>query len=78
MTKDNVIKKNLTDSQRRAIYQSLLKKSINGKLPIGSMTDLAHQFSTSRRTISRIWKRGRETSTNLFTPGNVDGRKKGN
>ena len=78
VAKSKGIKRNLTDAERNAVYQSLLLRSENGKIPYGTFSLLAKKFKTSRRTITRIWKRGRETSRNEFVPGNVNSRKKGN
>ncbi len=78
MTKGVGIKRDLTDAHRRAIYQVLLRKLTNGILPHGAIKETAKRFNTSTRTISRVWKRGRESSSKDFlTPGSVESRKKG-
>lgn len=64
--------KNLTDDERRAIYQHLLAKSVNCKLPRGSITNAANRWNKSRYTIHRIWKRGQESRNSSNSPGNVD------
>ncbi|KAL7158342.1 hypothetical protein ABFS83_02G136600 [Erythranthe nasuta] len=48
--------KNLSNDKRRAIYNILLQKSINGKLKRGVTKMVALQFSVSLRTVQRIWK----------------------
>jgi hypothetical protein len=54
-------KKNLSNEIRRAIYESLLEKSTEGRLKRGVTKSVATQFSVSIRTVQRIWKRGKES-----------------
>lgn len=59
-------KKNLTNKQRIAIFQDLLKECENGKLKRGKLGTLATLFGVSTKTISRIWSRGKWFITNGF------------
>lgn len=68
-------RKDLTNSEREAVYHRLLQLSINGKLPRGSITQTAAQFDVSRDTIHRIWKRGQESTSSPSFPANVSNRK---
>ena len=63
--------KQLSNSDRTAVYQHLLTISDNGKLPRGSITDTAEKYNVSRLTIHRIWKRGNESTTQSGTPACV-------
>jgi hypothetical protein len=54
--------KNLTNEQRRIIYEKLLGASINGHLPRQAMSNAADQFFVHRSTIKRIWDRGQWSS----------------
>lgn len=78
MASNKTRKRNLTNPERQALFQELLKRSKDGKLQHGTIRETATRFNISERTVSRIWKRGSETATNYLTPGNVDSRKKGN
>ena len=46
----------LRNDERIAIYESLLLKSVDGKLKQRVTKMVASQFSVSRSTIQRIWK----------------------
>ena len=46
----------LSNDERRAIYESLLLKNVDGKLKQGVTKMVASQFSVSMLTIQRIWK----------------------
>jgi len=54
--------KQLNNAERTAVYQRPLGLSKNGKLPHGSITETAERYGVSRDTISRIWKRGKDSS----------------
>lgn len=71
----NMTRKDLTNTERQAAYQKLLRISRNGKLPHGSITQTAQEFNVSRLTIHRLWKRGQESSSNPRVPANVNSRK---
>ncbi|KAI3901062.1 hypothetical protein MKW92_028946 [Papaver armeniacum] len=66
-------KKNLTDEQRLAIYQFLLKEGNDGRLKKGSASSAAKLFSTSTTTVSRIWKRSK-VCLELSLPVDVSSR----
>ena len=70
--------KNLSNNQRNAIYDHLLEKTVNGKLPRGSMTSASTIFNVSRSTIYRIWKRGKSSRVSSTSNANVDSRIKAN
>lgn len=50
-------RKNLTNPQRQAICEALLKWSQNGKLKKGCLVEVAALFSITVKTVTRIWKR---------------------
>lgn len=53
--------KNLTEGQRRAVYEFLLGRFEHGKLQYGALKAVANEFGVSSRTINRVWTRGRES-----------------
>ncbi|XP_028193314.1 uncharacterized protein LOC114378929 [Glycine soja] len=55
--------KMLSNEERITIYQLLLQKSVDGKLPQGVKESVASSFSVCRKTIDRIWKRAKESET---------------
>lgn len=55
------VKKDLTNEERAIVFQILLEKSINGKIPHGSVSPLASKYGVHKATIWRIWKRGRDS-----------------
>ncbi|ETP35123.1 hypothetical protein F442_16632 [Phytophthora nicotianae P10297] len=50
-------KPNLTDIERKAIIDELLKLSDNGVLPLGVYVKVSLKFGCAPTTVSRIWKR---------------------
>lgn len=48
-------KRNLTDSERQAVLQTLLKKANDLKLPKGTIESTATELKVSGATVSRIW-----------------------
>ncbi|XP_026417526.1 uncharacterized protein LOC113313014 [Papaver somniferum] len=50
----------LKNEERVAVYQFLLRKSVNGKLKRGSYKIAARIFKTSYWTVQRIWQRAKE------------------
>ncbi len=69
-------KKELTNRQRQAILEYLLRVSINDKLPYGSLTKCAKLFNVSSRTIKRVWERANVKGNDVFTPLDVQSRSK--
>lgn len=65
-------KRELSNEQRRTIYDDLMLQSINGKLNKGVMKLTAEKFGISSQTISKIWHRGQNNS-----PSNVTSKKAG-
>ncbi|KAF0699580.1 Aste57867_9868 [Aphanomyces stellatus] len=51
--------RNLSDVDRRMIYERLLEISVDGKLPRGSFVKAALHVSCHARTISRLWDQAR-------------------
>ncbi|MFI5421594.1 MAG: hypothetical protein ACHQ1H_11555 [Nitrososphaerales archaeon] len=70
-------KKNLTDSQRRGVYEFLLTRSKNGALQSGSLKATAAQFGVTTRTISNIWSRGKASVANGSVSADVSSRIRG-
>ncbi|KAJ0028852.1 hypothetical protein Pint_35022 [Pistacia integerrima] len=70
----HVSRKNLTNEQRQAIFESLLKRSVNGQLKKNITSEVAQLFSVSMRTVQRIWQRGKENEV-LDSSTNVSSRK---
>ncbi len=48
--------RNLTDDERLALYAHLLSKSVDSKLPYGSIKAAAEEFNVHPRTVNRVWK----------------------
>lgn len=51
-------KRNLTNQERQAIFEILVVESDNGKLSGALFSEIAASFSTTERTVRRIWARG--------------------
>ena len=71
-------RKNLTNDERKTIYEILLRLINNGEIKKGMFTNLAHQFFISSDTIRRVWAHGKEGidgDVSSQMQGNV-GRKK--
>ncbi len=66
--------RNLTNSERRAIYEYLLRKSDNGKLGYGAIATTSKYFKVCSKTVSNIWKRGNDSKENMTTGSNVDSK----
>lgn len=62
-----IAKKNLSNEERVDIFQTLLRKSENGKLKNGELSIVASSFGVCSKTISRIWKRGLRLMVNGST-----------
>jgi hypothetical protein len=67
-------KPNLTDLERRQIYQILSGCSFNGKLPKGIVSHLGSEFNVTPRTISRIWKQGQISITSGLPYADVESK----
>lgn len=70
--------KNLSNEERNAILQTLLVRSNNNKLPKGTIKDVAGEFKVSSKTISRIWARAGQCTSQGMKFANVNSRIKGN
>ncbi|KAH7835594.1 hypothetical protein Vadar_027734 [Vaccinium darrowii] len=53
-------KRNLSNHQRLAIYETLLMESVAGKLKRGVVKKVATLFSVDKKTVRRIWQRGKD------------------
>jgi hypothetical protein len=71
---NNSQKPNLTDLERRFIYQFLSERSHEGKLPKGIAAHLSSKFSVTPRTISRIWQQGQRSISDGLPYANVESR----
>lgn len=58
---------NLTDDQRRAVYEMVLTKLTNGRPVKGAFTEIGTSFNVHPKTVSRIWAAGQQSIAN----GNV-------
>ncbi|RHY89331.1 hypothetical protein DYB35_007833, partial [Aphanomyces astaci] len=54
-------KRKLSDSTRRAIYDTLLEINAAGKLTHGSYKKVAGMFKCHWKTVSRVWHRGHDS-----------------
>lgn len=71
------LKRNLTNEERQAVWESLLTNVVDGRLAQGTQKRLASQFQVSDRTIRSIWLAGKPSiGTNIAA--NVMSKKKGN
>ncbi len=68
---------NLTACQRTAIYEHILKQSVDGKPRHGSKKDIAATFGVNPVTITRIWKRSRASLADGAICADVSSKKKG-
>ncbi|KAF0705499.1 hypothetical protein AaE_014485 [Aphanomyces astaci] len=71
-------KRKLSDLERRAIYETLLGRSNNGRIAHGEYTTTAATFQCHWKTVARIWKRGQESLRNGSVVAVVNARFKGN
>lgn len=69
--------KELSDDERIALYQCLLAKSTDMKLPRGFMNETAEKFGVSKRTVQRIWKRRKDAKTETEVVKELRNRRKG-
>ena len=65
----------VSDSKREAILQMLLSHSTDRVLKYGTIKKTAEKFSLSCKTISRIWKRALDSSSDPCVPMNVASKK---
>lgn len=49
--------KDLTEEKRKSIVSFLINKSMNGVLPRNVVKEASEQFSSSKMTIYRLWKK---------------------
>ncbi|MFI5421695.1 MAG: hypothetical protein ACHQ1H_12070 [Nitrososphaerales archaeon] len=77
LAKELEVKKNFTNEERRAIYEFLLSRGIDGKLKFGSLKEAAKHFQCSSRTVSRVWHRGQQSIVNRSLAADVSARIRG-
>jgi DNA invertase Pin-like site-specific DNA recombinase len=71
-------KLNLSEDQRRGVFEMLLARSNNGKPLHGSKKDVAIHFGIHPRTVARIWKRGHDSLADGAVCADVSSQMKGN
>lgn len=69
--------KELTTAERQGIVYFLLCRREGGKLKKNAVNDAAAQFGVSRQTVSRLWKRARESLEQGNYEVDVSSRKPG-
>lgn len=69
--------KELTDRQRQAIFEDLLRSSNNGRLKRNSTTIIAAAYNVHIRTVQRVWQRAKRCWAQGI-PINVNGLKSKN
>ena len=70
-------KKDITDRQRRDIFEDLLRSSKNGKLKRNSTTIIAAKYNVHICTVQRVWQRAKKCWAHGIAI-NVDGLKPNN
>src|SRR5689334_9792145 len=68
---------NLTDEERRSVYERILANTQNGVPKKGCFARIASEFNCHFRTVSRIWHRGVESLMMGNVCADVSARKKG-
>ncbi len=66
----------LTDDERLALYDHLLSKSVNLKLPDASIRAAAEWFNVHPRTVTLIWKRRLYENDDVALMSAIGNRKK--
>ncbi|KAG9416123.1 hypothetical protein AC1031_021898 [Aphanomyces cochlioides] len=69
--------RNLTDSERRAVYDALLLRCDREKPRHGSMQAVAMEYGICSETVNRIWKRGQQSLAAGSVVADVDSKRKG-
>ena len=69
---------NLSFDNCQGLYMFLLERCKNGKLPYGCIKEAAAKFSTSTKTVNRVWRQGQQSSRDGSVPANVSSCKKEN
>ena len=64
-------RRNLTDIERRGIYQQLLERTENGVLPCTAYREVARRFGCNPRTVKRVWLCGQASIAAGSPAGNV-------
>ncbi|KAF0714687.1 Aste57867_3751 [Aphanomyces stellatus] len=69
--------RNLSDEQRRAVYEMLLELAVDGVLPRGAFTNTAHRIGCNWQTISRLWSQARSSLAQGAAVADVAAKMKG-
>jgi hypothetical protein len=76
------MKPNLTEEERRAIFEELLvcqkNPGTSAKLVKGTLKRVGSKFGVTPETISAIWKRGQQSLADGNIAANISSRKQGN
>jgi len=64
----------LTNSERTAVLQALLKRCKERTLERGAIKDVATTFGIDRNTVGKIWSRALESSSDTSVPMDVSRR----
>eukprot|EP00591_Stephanopyxis_turris_P007409 CAMPEP_0195509324 /NCGR_PEP_ID=MMETSP0794_2-20130614/2284_1 /TAXON_ID=515487 /ORGANISM="Stephanopyxis turris, Strain CCMP 815" /LENGTH=235 /DNA_ID=CAMNT_0040636505 /DNA_START=249 /DNA_END=957 /DNA_ORIENTATION=+ len=64
--------KNLTAEERNGLLQALLHRCVEGSLPKGTINDVAKEFQVTRQTVSRLWRRAKESINGPESTGVMD------
>jgi hypothetical protein len=74
--------RNLTETERHAIYEALLERSVNGRLKRNTTTRVVEMLHVSKYQVRRVWQRvkeccaqGREVDVTSKRPKNCDRKK---
>ncbi len=71
-------RKNLKDSERRAVIHELLQGSRNGTLCYGDLKRVAKMFGISWHSVSRLWRNYTAQKSQGILDPNLDSKRKGN
>lgn len=70
-------RKELSDDERLALYQFLLRKSSGERIPKGITSQAAEQFGVSARSVQRIWSYGKGQQNEIAVVQSLKKRRKG-
>ncbi len=73
-----VTRKNLKDSERRAVIHELLQGSRNGELRYGDLKRVAKMFGISWHSVSRLWRNYTTQKGQGVLDPNLGSKRKGN
>ena len=67
----------MSEGARSAVYHALLAQSKDGKLPWGTVKNVASMFRIHRNTVGTIWKRAQEAGSAEEVREAIKNKKKG-